>query len=361
MKVENKKIIILQNQITPYRSIVFNELAKTFKDKLIIYYCNQVETNRMWKINDLHHKHIFLKKVIIKFGHNHIYFNFDVLRKLKLNKPDIVVTYGFNPVMLFSCLYAIINGKKHFVLTDSWLFTVNKLTYFHRLIRRIVFKFTDRFICIGEKSKEYLQKYKVNNKAIYVSPLVVDNDYYKQFVNEEKKYDIIFSGRFIKLKNPFFIIDILIQLKKKHPNISILLLGDGDLKNEMLHQLKESNIYFHYPGFLQQEELPKNYASGKILLFPSKEETWGLVVNEACAVGVPVITCDNTGVAHDLIIDNYNGYVIPLNVEEWVKKVDLLLNDNNLYKTFSKNALKSINKFTIEIAAKGIIDAVNSV
>jgi len=354
----NKKILILQNQITPYRSIVFDELAKKYKNNLLVVYCNKVESNRKWIIDDLKHNSRLLNKSFIKIGHKFIYFNFDVISVLKNFSPDVVITYGFNPVMLLAWIYTFIKRKRHLILTDSWLLTVNKLTFFHRLVRKVVFKYTHAFICVGKKGIEYLKEYKVDDDKIFISQLVTDNDYYRKFIFQKKEYDFVFSGRFIDIKKPFFVIDVLKILKEKLPNINILLIGSGEVKDQILEKLKEENIDYYYPGFIQQKDLPKYYASAKLLLFPTEQDPWGLVANEACAVGVPVITCDNAGVAGDLIIDGYNGYILPLQIDVWVKKIEIILNDKKLYEKLSENALRSINKFTVELASKGIDDAI---
>lgn len=357
----NQRIVILQNQITPYRSIVFNELAKTYNNNLLIIYCNKVENNRKWVIEELGHNFVFLKRSHVRFKSNYIYINLDVFKVLHNFKPDIIVTYGFNPVMLFAWIYSMVFGKHHFVLTDSWILTINKLSYIHRLVRRIVFKRTSRFICVGKKGIEYLMRYGVPGKNIYISQLVADVNYYRGFINTGKKYDLVFSGRFVAIKMPFFVIDVVKQIKNSRPDISILLIGSGELENEIINQLTQNNITYNYPGFIQQIDLPQYYASARLLLFPSEQDPWGLVANEACAVGVPVVTCDNTGVGGDLIIHDYNGYVLPLEVDIWAKQIINILENKELYDRLSKNAIKSSNTFTPEIAAKGICDAADSV
>jgi len=122
--------------------------------------------------------------------------------------------------------------------------------------------------------------------------------------------------------------------------------------------LDEYGIDYRFAGFISQEDLPHYYASSKLLLFPTLSDPWGVVANEAGAVGVPVITCENAGVAHDLIINNYNGYILPLHAETWAEHIVELLKDDNLYARLSKNALSKVQEYSYEVAAQGIIDAI---
>ncbi len=111
---------------------------------------------------------------------------------------------------------------------------------------------------------------------------------------------------------PFFFAEVAKHLKLKLPGLRVLLLGDGPEREALLADLRAAEIDFHYAGYVSQAALPTYYAAAKILLFPTKLDPWGLVANEACAVGVPVITCANAGVAGDLILHGYNGYILEL-------------------------------------------------
>ena len=79
-------------------------------------------------------------------------------------------------------------------------------------------------------------------------------------------------------------------------------------------------------GFKNQSELRKIYQISNLLILPSIYETWGLVVNEAMACGIPVITTKNSGASYDLIKNNVTGYLYNLgNITDLKKKVELVL------------------------------------
>ncbi|MBC7507657.1 MAG: glycosyltransferase family 4 protein, partial [Ferruginibacter sp.] len=88
------------------------------------------------------------------------------------------------------------------------------------------------------------------------------------------------------------------------------------------------------------DTIPDFYNKAKIFLFPTLSDPWGIVANEACASGVPVITCKNSGSADDLVIDGHNGYVLPLDPEIWADSILKLLTNTNLLQQFSDNALR---------------------
>jgi glycosyltransferase involved in cell wall biosynthesis len=92
-------------------------------------------------------------------------------------------------------------------------------------------------------------------------------------------------------------------------------------------------------------------------LFPTQLDPWGVVANEACAVGTPVITCANAGAANDLILQDYNGYVLELDTATWCEHVWQLLTDSTRWHTFSENALNKVQEYSYDNAADGIINA----
>jgi glycosyltransferase involved in cell wall biosynthesis len=235
------------------------------------------------------------------------------------------------------------------------------MKFYHRIVRRVIIQRADASICVGIKGKKFLLKYGAKENAIFISPLAINNYLFQSFHQpfETKEFDIIFSGQLINRKMPFFVIDVLKELKDFKKDISILIIGSGPLEGEIINQLDYYKIKYFFPGFIQQLELPKYYANSKVLLFPSKDDPWGLVANEACAVGTPVITCLNTGVANDLIIHGFNGFVLPLIVDVWVDHVYKLLSDIELYNTFSNNSLFLIKKYSIENAVDGIKNAIS--
>lgn len=351
------KVALVTNIPSPYRVLQFDHVNKSLGKNFCVFYCARITSVRKWDIPNLEHNHKFLKESYLKKQ----WFNIDIFGKLKEFQPDVIITSGFYPTALISFMYSKYYNKKHIVLTDSWLEIVKNQSWLHRILRRIVFKMTDAFICIGTKGQSYLKSYGAMEEQIFTSPLAIDNDYYSKFIKliGEREYDIMFSGQFIEGKMPYFLINIVEGLYVRNRMIKLLIIGSGPLKDDILKRLDELNVKYAYPGFIQQPDLPRYYANSRILLFPTREDRWGLVANEACAVGTPVITCNNAGAANDLIIHDFNGFVLPLNVDLWVNHVIELLDDKNRYNYFSQNAYTAVQRFSIEHASQGIIRAIN--
>ena len=113
-----------------------------------------------------------------------------------------------------------------------------------------------------------------------------------------------------------------------------------------------------FAGFARQADLPRHYARSKLLLFPTVGDTWGVVANEACAAGVPVIVSPQAGVAGDLVRDGDNGRVLPLDVARWAGAAADLLQDEATWARMSRRCRELVAPYTFENAAAGVAAAV---
>jgi glycosyltransferase involved in cell wall biosynthesis len=115
-----------------------------------------------------------------------------------------------------------------------------------------------------------------------------------------------------------------------------------------------------FAGFARQDQLPQLYRSAKILLFPTQADVWGVVANEACASGLPVLVSPFAGSAGELIRDGENGFVLPLDIQQWTDAGVRLLSDADLYSSMSASGRALVQEYSFENAATGITNAIRA-
>jgi glycosyltransferase involved in cell wall biosynthesis len=98
---------------------------------------------------------------------------------------------------------------------------------------------------------------------------------------------------------------------RKGQQVRVVLVGTGPMEAELRRYAKNSGLPATFAGFVNQRRLADFYASADLLVLPSASETWGLVVNEAFACGLPAIVSDRVGCAPDMI-RNATGRVFPV-------------------------------------------------
>lgn len=355
------KICIVTNIPVPYRIPIFNIIGKILEDNFLVIYAARKEPNRLWELDDLKFNHIFLEENISekKDGFNYIHNNKDIIKHLLNFSPDYVITTGFNPTHLYAWLYSKIFFKKHVYWSDGTMFTERHLGLIHKFVRNIVFKTTYSFIGPGNDNKKLYLSYGADENRIFKSHLCIDN---QLFLNEknfgDREFDLMYSGQFTDRKIPHFFVDIVEEVSKRVEHLTLLLIGDGPLKNEILARLNAlKNVTYTYPGFVPQQELRGYYSSAKLFLFTTKLDAWGVVANESLASGTPVLVTPFAGVANDLVKHEYNGLVLDVDKQLWSNKIMEILENQQRWHQFSQNAFASVKDFTFDNAAKGICHA----
>ncbi len=120
-------------------------------------------------------------------------------------------------------------------------------------------------------------------------------------------FRLLYVGRISKEKDLDVLVEAFKALSKKHSDVQLLVVGDGPYKQEMAQELADYNCCF--TGYLNGDDLASLYASCDAFVFPSTTDTFGNVVLEAQASGLPVILTDKGGPCEN-IIPNETGLVV---------------------------------------------------
>ncbi len=361
------KYLFLTDVPTPWREKVLECVGNRFGKDFHVVYCNDKEKRRLWKFELGKHSYTFLKKNLhAVWGGKERYINLGIIPLLCKNRPKVIICEAFDPAVFLTLIVGKMLNSKMAWIADTWLGRDINLSWYQRAARKITYNyFIKAFIGASKGTLDWYKYYnrKIPRNALFLSALCADNAYFtEQFAERafKRKYDIMFSGRIVKEKNPLFIAEVGAKIKERAGKCSALIIGDGDggLKEEMFKRFEEGGIDFDFPGFIEHSRLPEFYGQAKTLLLPTSGDCWGVVINEALISGVPVITTNMTAAAGELVIDGENGYVLPLDPEIWAERICSLLGNDERYESFSNRARERASEFTFEGAAEGIISAI---
>lgn len=120
--------------------------------------------------------------------------------------------------------------------------------------------------------------------------------------------EVIYVGQLIYRKGVDLLIEAMRSLSDEYPDLKLVLVGGGDQRRLLEQQVVALADRVVFEGVLPANEIPARIAQADVLVLPSRHDGWGVVVNEAFSVGVPVIASDRCGAA-DLIKPGVNGYI----------------------------------------------------
>lgn len=362
------KYLLLFDTPAPWREKVFENVYNHFGSDFHVAYYGYVEKRRLWKFEHGKHEKTFLKRISIhlkKRGER--FFNPGIFYFLFKHRPRVIIIFGIFPTSFISFFIAKIIGSKIIHLSDSWLGRDKCISWDQKIARKLIYgNFGDAYIGASKKTLEMYKYYnsKIDSSSLFLSALCADNKFFTRSLNSikvTKEFDLVFAGRIVDLKNPLFIAQVAVEIKRKRGSCKLLIIGDGNdkLKREMFEIMEKEKVFFYFAGFIEHALLPEYYARSKLLLLPTSSDCWGVVINEAFLCGVPVVTTSQTAAAGELVINDRNGFILPLNIHIWTDKICSLLEKDNLLKRFSENARSDVSKFNFETAADGIINAIN--
>ena len=190
--------------------------------------------------------------------------------------------------------------------------------------------------------KELFRYYGMEEDRIFLMPMMIDNKPYNQ--NSKKfpdKFTFLFVGRLLETKN----VDILCEtfldgfLGK---DAQLIIVGTG--KNQSFYEQRYSNPQIKFKGSIFGKGLIDIYHQSSAFVFPSTQEAWGLVINEAMSSSLPIIAHQNVGAVHDVVVDKKNGYVIKDWDELKLRMLDMY-NDHSLCKDQSIRSLEIMREY----------------
>jgi len=220
-------------------------------------------------------------------------------------QPDAIISneMGFRSVMALT--YATVFRKPVWIWWGGTLHTERNIGRLRKVLRKTITLWADRWVTYGHTSTEYLLSLGVKRKRILQSQNGIDEERFK--ADEEPAWMIeprpvvLHVGQFIERKGIGSLLDAAATLQKQGYEFSLLLVGSGrdkpaiELRAEVLG-LK--NV--HFQPAQSPDKMPSVYRSADLVVFPTLEDVWGLVANEAVLSGIPVLCSKYAGCAPEL-------------------------------------------------------------
>lgn len=376
MKI-NQKVVIIHNIISPHVTPLFAELSKNFD--LTVLYCSKSEDNRNWKEKPTGFRYKVLPSIQIKLKGKDLFtyiINFSIFSELNKIKPDTVVVSGWDILSYqLAFLYCKLKNIKFVVWSGSTKYERSWRRKVSTPLVKTMVRNADSCIVYGKRAKEYLRMLGVDKDKIFTSFNTTDLfNHVKRFKTERKNklaikesigikdgLTILYYGQLIERKGIRILLDAFNIIFHSNQRVNLLIVGNGNMKEKYMRYVKGKkiqNVFFREdPG---DKKTAKYFAIADMFVLPSTEEVWGLVVNQALAVGIPCIVSSKCGSSADLIRDGINGYVVTPNANSIAKALDSLIKSKETRNEFSKRSLELIKPFYPSETVKGFAKCLNN-
>ncbi len=354
------KILFVTNVPSPYRVDFFNELGKFCE--LTVCYERKTASDRNSKWGNSiakNFKEVFAD--VKPIGTDKSKGN-GIVKVIENGSFDHLIISNYSSPSIIKAIFYCQRKKTPYIIESDGGF-YKKDNFLKRCLKKLLFlKATTHFTTCDEHVK-YLLSLGVKKENIFKYPFtsLKEEDILKALPTlEEKKnakqelcikedFIVISIGQFIYRKGFDVLLNAMATLPK---DIGVYIIGgEPTLEYEELI-IKHSLTNVHFIDFKTKEELKTWYKVANCFVLPTREDIWGLVINEAMANGLPIITTDMCIAGLELVKEDENGYIVPVGDDkELGNKIIKILNEKDLISIGNKS-LEIIKDYTIETMAQ---------
>lgn len=346
-----KKGLVLAHFPSPYRVGVFKELSKYYDLNIFFEICRDQNRSKEWFVlnSELNFK-------LIEDKNNKKIFQ-NELRNIE--KYDFVLAYDYHTVnSMIMQLRANMKRVPYFVNCDGAFIRPNIIK---DKVKRFFFKRASLFFASGKNAKKYFMYFGADENKIFIHNFtsLYANEILKEPISDEEKLEykkelglsnkkmVLSIGQFIERKGFDILLKGWTDLDKE---CELVIIGGGELERDYIEIINNNRLKnVKIVGFKKKEEISKYYKAADLFVLPTREDVWGLVVNEAMAYGLPVITTDKCIAGIELINNSINGFIVKCeNNKDLKDRIFEILRDDCLKSKISLNNLKKMQSYTIE-------------
>lgn len=358
------KVLFLTNVPSPYRVDFFSELGK-YCDLTVIFEKNTSdERDKSWS------EYLFTNfRGIILVGKSiktDSAICIDIVRYVKDRTYDCIICSNFSTL---TGMIAILSMKKnripYYLEADGGFAKNGKGVKEH--IKRQVISGAKGYFSSSVSCDHYFYQYGAAKDKIYRYPFTslykseiiekpvsaIEKKKLRQILGIKEEKVVLSAGQFIYRKG----FDLLIRAAASvNEEVGIYIVGGIETKEyrQLRQNVGAKNV--HFIGFRSKNELAELYKAADIFVHPTREDIWGLVINEAMAYGLPIITTKKCGAGLELV-DEKNGMIISIDsVEELSEGIKTIINSDDMLKQMAQKSLEKIKGYTIENMAKKHIE-----
>jgi glycosyltransferase involved in cell wall biosynthesis len=286
-----------------------------------------------------------------------------LINYIRSNNIAAVITLGYRYISYLRTIhYCHQSGLPLFVHNDSNIQGDRSMSAAKSWAKKQVYGWWLRrssgVMSMGEYGDQFFIRYGADSKRIYRVPLTpnfenfseVDLQQLRRFCADfglvPDRQRFVFSGRLVHLKRVDLIVDAFAAIAAERPDWDLLIVGDGELGDELRRRVPDAlRSRVVWTGFLDREETALAYHAADVLVLASNREPWSLVVLEAMAAGLVVVSSDIVGAAHELITDGVSGRLF--SVDSLAELVRALLDVSDLGATsrYKRNSILALKQW----------------
>lgn len=379
------RIWLLTNCPSPYQVELLAELSQRDDIELDVRFMQGVfrDDQPPERLRDLSHQ--VLRSFGVLTRRDEFRLHPAAIREVSRAQHDVYVLSGLytSPTFLLCALLLSFRKRRYTLWLErpsdanrpdlNWWKRVLRtpFVWYRAVVLRLLLWRCERTLCMGTLAAQQYAQYGLSSTRTEILPYCCDTDRFST-VNQTARDELadslgvrdrmvfLFSGQLIYRKGIDTALQAFQQVSENVPGLAFVVLGDGPLRAQLEEQFGNNpHGRVVFAGHQPQDRLPLYFAVADVFVLPSRQDGWAVVVNEACAAGLPIIASQQTGAAHDLVIPERNGFRPDCrDIDGLVDAMRTLAGDASLRERYGRESLELVEDFTVECGAQRFAAAV---
>lgn len=320
---KSRPFVVYWNNIpTPYMVERFNAVADRGNFDFEGWFNERITPDRAWVVDETGWRFRYRYLPGTPLGGQRLHWPTPLLSR----RPDVLVSLPNEPAFVSGWLLAKLRGAKTAfwcqVSSGAW----EKRSRWKERVKGAIYSRVNATMGSGEDSRQYAMRYGVSPGRALCLPHSIDVKHFstgsechfpkRASLRAELGLEgvvFLYVGRLWWGKGINYLLEAFEQVQAtRGGQTSLLLVGDGPEESRLRQVCAERKIRnVVFAGFHQKSELPRFYAAADVFVFPTLGDPYGLVVDEAMASSMPIISTSAAGEIRDRIEEGVNGYIVP--------------------------------------------------
>jgi glycosyltransferase involved in cell wall biosynthesis len=368
------RVVYWNNIPAPYMVERFDALAKRGNLDFEAWFSARTESDRSWKVDETQWRFSYRYLPSIDLGRSTLALPAPLLHG---RAPDVLVSlYAGADFLAGSALARRRGARIAFwveVTYDAWV----KRRRWKEAVKARILPRADGILTAGDDGHSFARRYGVSDDRIHHVPHVVDFERLARGARlaegerERLRAELgvrgvtfVYVGRLWAGKGLTYLLDAFGRLQAGDVGeVSLLLVGDGSEEDELRARARAlglRNVVFC--GFHGDDVLPRLYAASDVFVFPTLGDPFGMVVPEAMACGLPVISTTAAGEISARVVEGVNGFLVaPASSEQLLERMAVLARDENLREAMGAASVRKVARQSPDVwaeAFEGALDAI---
>jgi glycosyltransferase involved in cell wall biosynthesis len=313
--VAKPRLALLVNTLAPYRLPIYRIMAEHFD--FAVFHGGSESNRSTWQKLEEQVPEVTVRQSRgwqfryarrrdgRKIDDAYLHVNFGYFADLVRWRPEAVISNEMGLRTMLALAYGALWKRPVWVWWGGTLHTERSIGLARRMVRGLMARVVRHWISYGKSSTEYLQAIGVSRERILQIQNSVDETIFRsqsQALRRSRLPVFLHVGRLVALKGIDRLLESTARMRQQGYEFELLLVGGGESEHEFRAIAKRLNLKnVHWEAARPAHEMPEVYRRADFLVFPTLQDVWGLVANEALLSGVPVLCSKYAGCAQEII------------------------------------------------------------